>query len=274
MIGPLDLLADRPERLLGRGGPRLLRYASSVVLAALLGSIGVAAAAAVRVPSWTDDTTAVDVDGILEAPMASSEGLRHSDLVLLLQAVETLDGVQLEHVDVRSAGYPDTDARRSGGVSDLLVQVSVASTEAVDVRDVLASMMHPAVHAVDVDDYRLTPSGAVASITMLVRSDTGRRDTSAPDEEPTRAIPALVRAAGAEVLSVRLPGPDALGQQVLLSSIGPIEAIVRVLSRIESGVSSTGRIGSLTLRRNDDGRVVLDLVFTLRERIDAMPSAT
>jgi hypothetical protein len=241
---------------------------------ALLGSVGVAAAAAVRAPSWADDTTFVDVDGILEAPIGSSEGLRHSDLVLLLQAVEELDGVRLEHVDVRSAGEADAEERRSGGASDLLVQVSITSTESVDVRDVLAAVSHPAVHAVDVGDYRLTPSGAVASIEIEVRSDTVRRDTLPLSEDPTSVIPELVRAAGAEVLSVRLPGPDAHGQQVLLTSVGPIEAIVRVLDRIESSVSSTGRIGSLTLRRHDDGRVMLDVVFTLRERIDALPAAT
>lgn len=274
MIGPLDLLAGRPERLLGRGGPRLLRYASSVVLAALLGSVGAAAGAAVRAPSWTDDATSDNVERISVAPIASSEGLRHSDLVVLLYAVEALDGVRLEHVDVRSVGESDAEARRPSGAADLKVQVSITSTESADVRDVLAAVSHPAVHDVAVGDYRLTPSGAVASIRIEVRSDTARRDTLPLSADPTSVIPALVRAAGAEVLSVRLPGTDVLGQQVMLTSVGPIEAIVRVLDRVESSVSSTGRIDSLTLQRHDDGRVVLDLVFTLRERIDAVPEAT
>lgn len=268
MIGPLDLLADRPEQHLGRGGPRLLRCASGVVLAALVGSVGVAAGAAVRAPSWTEDTGSVHVDGTLENPLVSSGGLRHADLVALLHAVEELDGVRLEHVDVRSASDPEAGGRWSGDASDVLVQVALSSTDVAGIGDVLAAVEHPSVLDVDVRDYRLTPSGAVASVAMQVRRDTVRRDTSPLSDEPTRVIPALVRAAGAELLSVRLPGPDALGQQVLLTGVGPMEAIIEVIDRVESSVSSTGRIGPLTLRRQDDGRVVLDLTFTLRERID------
>jgi hypothetical protein len=265
MIGPLDLLIDRPDRLIGRGAPRLLRYSSALVLVALLGSVVAAAVAAVRAPGWTDDLEVARTSVAHASPRAEPSGVRHAGLLDLLAGLEDLPGVRLEQVEVRSGSGAGVEQHPTAGRSSVLVRVALAATDVAGIREVLTALEHPAVLQLDVVDYSLTPSGAVASLSLQVRSDTDRLEWRSQDEDPTTRIPELVRGVGAEVLSVRLPGPDMLGQQVLLTSIGSVASIIRVVDRLESSVTSTGRVATVGMRRHDDGRAVLDIAFTLRE---------
>jgi hypothetical protein len=268
MIGSLDLLTDRPERRVGRGLPRVLRHASAAVLVALLGAVAASATAAVRAPTWTDDTAEGRTDLALDDgsdPM-TLRGLRHGQLLRLLHDLEGSDGVELLHVDVRSDDV-STDGRRPVGWSDVHVRISLGSADGGGLRRVLDRLDRPELRALEVTDHTLTPTGAVASLALQVRSDTARLSSAALDDDPATVIPDLVARSGAELVSLRFPGTDASGQRAVLSAVGPLASIASILEELESTVSSTGRIATLTLRRHDDGRGVLDVALSLRDRL-------
>jgi hypothetical protein len=269
MIAELDLLADHPGRAFGRGTPRFLRMASTFVLFALVGGVGVAAIGAARAPTWDLDLQQHPA-GATSAPVTDTAGTQtFARLFELLLRLESMPGLRIDSADVRRAGAVGTVDTGGGPVVAAQLRVTLGADQP-DILDRLREELSAlGLENIDLLDYTMQVDGAVVTLQFEARMTTERLlATRRSHGEPVAELDAIIGAAGADILAVRTPlAGDGVGV-IALSATGPRQSLVAALGAIEQKLSSPSRIESVTLRRQDETRSSLDVRFSAR------PSAT
>jgi hypothetical protein len=264
-IAAWDLLAEHPARVVGAGSPRILRLASSIVLVGAVAGVGLTAIAAIRAPLWTVDLAASASSP--EAPdVERARGeISHSDFLRLLQVVDGMEGVRVETVDVRRKNPSSSASRREHDrmVASLRLMLVRPDTDLMErVEGVLAVA---ALDRFEVLDFAAQADGAAVALTVDVRTSTSRSGSSFIAPDPRATLPALLESSGVELVAIRLPATADTDRQIHLICQGPLDGIIAVLESIEGGISSSGRIDSMSIRKQGVARAVLDLRFTARD---------
>jgi hypothetical protein len=264
IIGDLDLLADHPSRILGRGAPRLLRFASSVVLVGAVAGVGLAASGALRAPSWSIDLTRRADPPIASESERASSTITHAELLQLLARIDASSDVELVSADVRR-GATDSPGLARGGPMVVLLRLLLAAPDGDPLAQVSAGLRHPALSVPEVLEYSVQVDGAAVTLTFDARMSSTRRGPATTIDDPGSRLPELVREAGADVVAIRLPSSGQSDQEIALGTVGALAELILMVATIEEEVSSPGRIASLSLRRQVGARAALDLRFSLRE---------
>jgi hypothetical protein len=266
MIGAIDLFDGRVESRVGRGVPRMLRMASTTVLIVLVAGVALAALGAHRSPSWTVDMTAVDPQEDISSTEAVEASLTYLELLELLLSVDRIAGVRLDNVDLRPTVALTSVAPRGDQSTVAHLRLTLESSDAGLLELVRIALGHPALAALDVLEYSSQIDGVSVSVTVSARLSTARILRERSDGDTIAALTTIVQGVGAEVISVRIPASSGDEQEILLSGAGTLYAIVAAVGRIEQEISSSGRVASVTLRRQADDLASLDVRFTPRDR--------
>jgi hypothetical protein len=265
MIAEIDLIATHPGRHFGRGTPRLLRLASSILLVALIAGVGVAALGASRAPSWTEDLEHRAGGTTTAAQVGADMTVTFADLFGLLLHIDGTRGIRLDSVDVRRSGTVTAVGSAPSQVVVAQVRI-ILDSDRVDMLELLRDELEArGLRRIELLDYTNQVEGVAVSLQFETRMSTERLPDPGPSAlEPLAALGPIMDRAGAELLSVR-SSSSAEGEAIVsLSGAGSPHALVEALGQIERQLSSPGRIASVTLRRQGETRASLDVRFSVR----------